>query len=150
MGQELTTSRATTVLICDDNAAMRTLLRAVIELTRGMRLAGEAADGEAAIREASRLQPDVILLDLVMPVLSGVEALPRLRQSAVDAKIIVLAGFSTATVADHVLALGADSYLEKGADPATIIAAIENAAADTQVIQQERDGELPILVVEHA
>ena len=96
-----------------------------------MRVVGEAADGEAAIAEASRLQPDVILLDLAMPILSGLDALPRLRQSAPAAKIIVLTGFSTATVADEVLALGADSYLEKGTNPDTIIAAIEHVVAGT-------------------
>jgi DNA-binding NarL/FixJ family response regulator len=131
MGYEPTPSRATTVLICDDHTAMRKMLCAVVELIPGMRVVGEAADGEIAIREAARLQPDVILLDLAMPVLSGFAALPQLRQSAVAAKIIVLAGFSTATVADEVLALGADSYIEKGADLETLTAAIEGVVADT-------------------
>jgi DNA-binding NarL/FixJ family response regulator len=131
MDQKRTTSRETTVLICDDSAVMRELLRLVLDLAPGMRVVGEAADGEVAIREASRLQPDVILLDLAMPVLSGLDALPRLRQTAVAAKIIVLAGFSTATVAEQVRALGASSYLEKGTDPDMIIAAIEHVVAGT-------------------
>jgi DNA-binding NarL/FixJ family response regulator len=126
-----TSSRQTTILICDDDAAMRGLLRVVVDLAPDMRVIGEAADGEVAIREASRLQPDVILLDLAMPVLSGLDALPRLRQSAAAAKVIVLAGFSTTTVADQVRALGAASYLEKGAEPEAIIAAIEHAVAGT-------------------
>ena len=131
MGQE--PIRATTILICDDNTAMRVMLRAVVEFMPAMSVVGEAADGEAAISEASRLQPDVILLDLAMPVLSGLDALPRLRQVAGAAKIIVLAGFSTATVADEVLALGADRYLEKGADIESIITAIEHVVAGTTV-----------------
>jgi DNA-binding NarL/FixJ family response regulator len=126
-----TTSRETTVLICDDDASMRSLLTVVVELALGLRVVGEAADGEVAIREATRLQPDVILLDLAMPVLSGLDALPRLRECAEGAKIIVLAGFSTATVADQVHALGASSYVEKGADPETIVAAIEHVVAGT-------------------
>jgi DNA-binding NarL/FixJ family response regulator len=126
-----TTSRETTVLICDDDSSMRSLLRVVVELSPGMQVVGDAADGEVAIREASRLQPDVILLDLAMPVLSGLDALPRLRECAADAKIIVLAGFSTATVADQVHALGAASYIEKGADPEAIVAAIERVVAGT-------------------
>jgi DNA-binding NarL/FixJ family response regulator len=125
------TSHETTILICDDDASMRSLLRVVVDLAPGMRVVGEAADGEVAIREASRLQPDVILLDLAMPVLSGLDALPRLRESAEAAKIIVLAGFSAATVADQVHALGAASYLEKGADPEAIITAIEHVVAGT-------------------
>jgi DNA-binding NarL/FixJ family response regulator len=130
MGEQPTPSRGATVLICDDHAEMRGMLGAVVDLIPGMRVAGEAADGEVAISEASRLQPDVILLDLAMPVMSGLDALPRLREVASDAKIVVLAGFSTETVADQVLALGADRYLEKGTDLDTIIAAIENVVAE--------------------
>jgi DNA-binding NarL/FixJ family response regulator len=126
-----TTARETTVLICDDDASMRSLLRVVLDLAPGLRAVGEAADGEIAIREASRLQPDVILLDLAMPVLSGLDALPRLRECAEEAKIIVLAGFSSAAVADQVEALGAASYLEKGADPDAIVAVIERIVAGT-------------------
>jgi DNA-binding NarL/FixJ family response regulator len=134
MSLEPTPSRAATVLICDDQADMRGMLRAVVELIPGMSVVGEAADGEIAIREAERLHPDVILLDLAMPVLSGFDALPRLRQTAAAAKIIVFAGFSSATVADEVLALGADSYLEKGANLETLIAAIEHVVADTATL----------------
>jgi DNA-binding NarL/FixJ family response regulator len=131
MNQDPTPPSETTILICDDSTAMRDLLRAVIGLAPAMRVVGEAADGEVAIREASRLQPDVILLDLAMPVLSGLDALPRLRQTAAAARIVVLAGFSTATVESQVLALGATSYLEKGADPESILAAIEHVVAGT-------------------
>jgi DNA-binding NarL/FixJ family response regulator len=73
----------------------------------------------------------VILLDLAMPVLSGLDALPRLRQAAAAARIMVVTGFATVTVADAVLALGADGYLEKGADLETIVAAIERVAGGT-------------------
>jgi DNA-binding NarL/FixJ family response regulator len=131
MSDELITpSRETTVLICDDNVAMRTMLSAIVELIPDTHVIGEAVNGELAISEASRLQPDVILLDLAMPVLSGLDALPKLRQSATAAQIIVLSGFSSETVADQVLALGADGYLEKGADLETLIDAIEQVAGD--------------------
>jgi DNA-binding NarL/FixJ family response regulator len=131
MSREPQPSPETTVLICDDNSSMRTLLRIVVGLAPDLRVVGEVGDGEAAICEASRLQPDVILLDLAMPVLSGLAALPRLRRTAVGAKIIVLSGLPTATVGDHVLACGADSYLEKGTAPSRIVAAIEFLVART-------------------
>jgi chemotaxis response regulator CheB len=86
---------AHTILICDDNPEFRALLGAVVDSTPGMSVVGEAADGEAAISEAQRLQPDLILLDLAMPRLTGLDALPRLRQAAAATKIIVLSGFST-------------------------------------------------------
>jgi DNA-binding NarL/FixJ family response regulator len=134
MDPELAPLREATILICDDHAEMRGMLRAVVELIPGMRVVGEAADGEVAIREASRLQPDVILLDLAMPVMSGFAALPTLRRTAAAAKIVVFAGFSTATVADEVLALGADSYVQKGTDVDTLIAVIEHVVAGTALI----------------
>lgn len=119
--------KAAGVLICDDNDAIRTLLGAIVGDSPGMRVVGEAADGNEAIVEAIRLQPDVILLDLAMPNRNGLEALPELRRLAPDAQVIVFSGFASAAVAEQVLALGAVSYLEKGADPATIVESIEQA-----------------------
>jgi DNA-binding NarL/FixJ family response regulator len=131
MGRETTPTRVTTVLICDDDDAMRALLNMVIGHADGMLVIGEAGDGETAIAEATRLQPDVILLDLAMPILSGFDALPQLRQHNTTAKIIVLTGFSTKTAAEETLALGADTYLQKGTNPDTIIAAIQHVVAGT-------------------
>ena len=118
------------VLICDDNAAMRTLLGVVVDASPALHVVGEAVDGNEAVVEARRHQPDVILLDLAMPNRSGLEALPELRTVAPDSRIIVLSGFAAATVADQVLALGAAGYLEKGSHPDTIVAAIEQAVSD--------------------
>lgn len=120
------------VLICDDNVAMRVLLGVIIDTAAGLRVAGEAADGNEAVLEATRLQPDVILLDLAMPNRSGLEALPDLRRVAPDAQIVVLSGFAEATVAEEVLALGARTYLQKGAAPDTIVATIQDATAVTR------------------
>ena len=117
------------VLVCDDTAAMRALLGFVIGARPNLRVVGEAADGNAAIREATRLQPNVILLDLAMPVRSGLDALPELRAAVPDAQIIVLSGFAAALVADQALALGAARYLEKGTDPETIVETIEQVVA---------------------
>jgi DNA-binding NarL/FixJ family response regulator len=105
----------------------------VIELRPSMRVVGEAADGDEAILEATRSQPDVILLDLAMPRRSGLDALLELRRVAPGAKIIVLSGFSIASVEVDVLELGAVLYLSKGADPDAIGNAIEEAAAESIV-----------------
>ncbi len=117
------------VLICDDLDAMRTLLRVVIQLRPGLRVAGEARDGNEAIAEAERLQPDVILLDLAMPKLTGFAALPRIREVAPDARVIVLSGFVSSTTSARVLALGAARFIEKGATPDEIASAIEEVSA---------------------
>ena len=107
---------------------MRVLLRVVVELRAGLHVVGEAEDGEQAISEAERLQPDVILLDLSMPRRTGLDALPEIKRVAPEAKVIVLSGFAAAMLPD-ILAAGADHYIEKGVDPDTIVAAIENVAA---------------------
>jgi DNA-binding NarL/FixJ family response regulator len=120
------------VLICDDNEPMRALLRVVVELRPSLRVVGEAADGHDAILEATRLQPDVILLDLAMPRRTGLEALSELRQVVPAAKIIVFTGFSMAVVGDEVIELGAVRYLSKGAAPDAINDAIEEVAALTR------------------
>ena len=120
------------VLICDDNEAIRVLLRAVVKSRPSLRTVGEAANGNEAIVEAERLQPDVILLDLAMPQRTGLDALPELGRVAPTAKIIVFSGFSTASVAEEVIALGAVRYLSKGADATAILDAIEEAAALTK------------------
>ena len=119
------------VLICDDNAAMRTLLSVIVDGDPALRVVGEAADGNEVIAQATSHEPDVILLDLAMPNLSGLEALPELRRRVPNAQIIVFSGFARANVAEEVFALGAVAYLEKGASPDTIVAAIEEAFAST-------------------
>lgn len=117
------------VLICDDNETIRKLLGTIVDSEPGLRVVGEAADGNEAIVEALALQPDAILLDLAMPRRSGFEALPELRRVAPEARIVVLSGFTSANVAEEVIALGAASYVEKGADPAAIVGAIQQALA---------------------
>ncbi len=123
------------ILICDDNREMRTLLVEIVKGIAGVRVVGEAADGNEAIAEATRRQPDVILLDLAMPNRNGLEALPELRRVAPAARVIVLSGFAGAIVGAQVLALGAVAYLEKGAaDLPTIVATIEQALVSSPAV----------------
>jgi DNA-binding NarL/FixJ family response regulator len=121
------------VLICDDNAPLRAALRDVVGLRPSLRVVGEAADGNEAVVEAKRLQPDVILLDLSMPVRTGLEALRELKEVASSAKIIVFSGFSEATAGEEAMELGADLYLQKGANADAINDAIEQAASGISV-----------------
>ena len=116
------------VLICDDVDSMRVLLGVTVERRPGLRVVGEAADGEQAIAQAALLQPDVILLDLSMPRRTGLDALPEIKRVAPRAKVIILSAFVSSMISADVLAHGADRYLEKGADPDTIAAMIEEVA----------------------
>lgn len=116
------------VLICDDVESMRALLGVLVGLRPGLCVVGEAADGEQAVAEAARLQPDVVLLDLSMPHRTGLDALPEIKRVAPAAEVIVLSGFASSMLGPDVLALGAARYVEKGADPETIAATIEEVA----------------------
>jgi DNA-binding NarL/FixJ family response regulator len=120
---------STGVLICDDVEAVRGLLVMIVKRRPGLRVVGEAEDGDQAIAEAERLQPDVILLDLSMPRKTGLDALPEIRRVAPNAKVVVLSGFAESMLASDVLSQGAHRYLEKGVHPDVIAAAIEDAAA---------------------
>lgn len=122
------TGAALSVLICDDVHAMRTLLRVVIELDPRLRVAGEARDGSEAISLAQRVQPDVVLLDLSMPIRSGLEALPEIKAVAPAAQIIAFSGLDRSVVENDALQAGASRFLQKGADPDEILAAIEATA----------------------
>ena len=125
----MTASADIGVLICDDYAAMRLMLRTVIESEPGLSVVGEAIDGGAAIAEARRLQPQVILLDLAMPRVTGIEALQEIAVVAPASKVVVFSGFSIDSVSSDVVALGAMIYLQKGASPEAIVQAVHDAAA---------------------
>lgn len=102
------------VLVVDDASYIRRLVAEIIsDYGNGWTLAGEAADGREAIEVADKTQPDLVLLDLSMPVMDGLEALPGLRQSAPRATLVVLTGFPSAAAHDAALEAGADGYLEK-------------------------------------
>jgi len=117
------------VLIADDHAVVRQGLRTFLDLQDDVEVAGEAADGEAAVAEAARLAPDVVLLDLAMPRLDGVAALPRLREAAPAARVIVLTSFGEDERLFAALRAGAAGFLLKDSAPAELVRAIRMAHA---------------------
>lgn len=117
------------VLICDDDPSLRTLLRATLELESDLQVIAVAADGTEAVDLALRSRPDVILLDLVMPKMDGLQALTKLRQVAPTARVVVLSGLQESLMGQVVRDLGAAAFVEKGTNAATIAATIRRAAA---------------------
>jgi DNA-binding NarL/FixJ family response regulator len=102
------------VLIVDDAANLRELLTLLLEIEDDFEVVGTAADGQQAVAAAERLQPDLVLLDLAMPVMDGLQALPLLRAHVPDASIVIFSGFEHQALAEEALHAGADAYIEKG------------------------------------
>lgn len=102
------------VLVVDDAANLRELLTLLLEIEDDFEVVGTASDGQQAIEAAQSLRPDVILLDLAMPVMDGLQALPALRECVPGARIVIFSGFEHQALADEALEAGADAYIEKG------------------------------------
>lgn len=112
------------VLVVDDTSDLRDLLRLALE-RNGFVVVAEAGDGRQGIKAAREQQPDLVLLDLAMPVMDGLEALPLLRGVCPNARIVVLSGFGADTMTRRALEAGADGYLQKGAPLKTIISYLD-------------------------
>ena len=114
------------VLIVDDHAPFRAGLRALLTSVPEMEVAGEASNGEDAIREAAKLQPDVILMDIQMPGMNGIEATRLIYQSSPHIGVIVLTMFEDDDSVFAAMRAGARGYLLKGADQAEILRALHS------------------------
>ena len=117
------------VLVVDDHAVVREGLRALLELQDGIEVAGAAENGEAGVEAATRLRPDVILMDLVMPKLDGVAAMRQLRERLPEARVIVLTSFLDEDKLLPALRAGAAGYLLKNAEPSEVVRAVRTAHA---------------------
>lgn len=117
------------VAIADDNDGVRTLLEVLIGLDGRLQLVGTAADGHEAIELVTETRPDVILLDLSMPVLDGLEVLTSLREHHPKTRVVVYSGFSGAEIQAAAFEAGARDYLVKGVEPDVIIERLLAAAA---------------------
>jgi DNA-binding NarL/FixJ family response regulator len=116
------------VLLCDDAEGFRALMRVSLAEDPTIEIVGEAADGEAGVEATAELQPDVVLLDMSMPRMGGLQAIPKMRRRAPGTSIIGLSSLSAARMAAPSKEIGAHSYLEKGTELSEIRAAIHDAA----------------------
>ena len=116
------------ILLCDDEPNYRFLLRAVLE-PEGMEVVGEASDGRECLELAERLQPDYILLDLNMPGMDGMTALPKLRERVPGSEVVVLSTAATEETAADVVGLGARGFVHKPADIFAVPGALRECVA---------------------
>ncbi len=114
------------ILIADDHAIVREGLKTLIESESGMVLAGEAADGVELVAQARSLQPDVILVDLMMPRKSGLDAIQEIMSEKPDARILVLTSFADDDKVFPAIKAGALGYLLKDSSPEQLVCAIED------------------------
>jgi len=122
------------VLIADDHAVVREGLRNFLALQDGLEIVGEASDGNEAIEQAQRLEPDVILMDLVMPGLDGIGAMRQLRVRSPTSRVIVLTSFLEDERVLPAIQAGAAGYLLKNVEPAELARAIRAAHAGEAII----------------
>ena len=118
------------VLLCDDVAMLRELLRYELEEDDDLVVVGEADNGVDGVRLVQALRPNVVVLDLAMPGIDGLEAITLMLQVPDPPAILVHSGFDAETMRDRVLALGASQYLEKGGNLREVRDAVRQAAED--------------------
>lgn len=122
------------LLIVDDHDLVRTGLRHIVSGDPGIEVVGEAGNGEEAILKNRDLQPDVVLLDISMPGLSGFEVTKRLRQAKPDARIIILTVHTESPFPSKLLDAGATGYLTKGCEASELLEAIHSVAEGKRYI----------------
>ena len=119
----------TSILIADDQALVRVGLRKILEAESETTVAGEAGDGEAAVAEARRLRPDIVLMDIRMPVLDGIEAARRIVRAQPATRVLILTTFGLDTYVFDALRAGASGFMLKDAPPEEIAAAVRIVAS---------------------
>ena len=125
------------ILLVDDHAVVRSGLGAVLMSFDDMTLVGEAANGEEAVRLSRSLKPDVVLMDLMMPVMDGVTATRSIHESQPNVCIIALTSFGERELIEGALKAGATGYLLKTVSAAELIEAIKGAVAGKTSLSPE-------------
>jgi NarL family two-component system response regulator LiaR len=138
------------VMLVDDHAVVREGLRNFLALQDGLEIVGEASDGKEAIDEAQRLEPDVILMDLVMPGLDGIGAMRQLRVLLPACRVIVLTSFLEDDRLLPAIQAGAAGYVLKNVAPADLAHAIRAAHAGEAIIDPTAAARLVHVIADDA
>jgi two-component system, NarL family, response regulator LiaR len=123
----MTKKQAINILLVDDHAVVRSGLGAVLIANDDLNMVGEAGNGQEAVALCKKLKPDVVLMDLMMPVMDGVTAIGVIHEGQPDIKIIALTSFGERELVESALRAGASGYLLKTVSAAELVAAIKGA-----------------------
>ena len=127
----------TRILIVDDHALIRRGLADLLRYEKDLAVVGEASDGETAIAAAAELRPDVVVMDLVMPVMDGVEATRRIKEALPDTRILILTTFGTSADVSRALSAGASGAIMKDASMEDQLNAIREVASGSRILSPE-------------
>ncbi|MEX1263149.1 MAG: response regulator transcription factor [Actinomycetota bacterium] len=122
------------VLVVDDHPAFRKALTSALRLVDNVEVAGEAGGGVAACDQAEALRPDVVLMDLSMPDLSGIDAMKKIHESRPDLPVVILTAHADAGVEREAREAGARGFLAKGTGLHDLVITLHEAAGDEPVI----------------
>ena len=122
------------VLIADDQALMRAGFRMILEAEPDLEVVGEAADGREAVAEGARVRPDVVLMDVRMPEMDGIEATRRLLDGNGDTKVLMLTTFDMDEYVFEALRAGASGFLVKDVPPEQLVAGIRSVASGDSLL----------------
>ncbi|MFF5078348.1 response regulator [Actinoplanes sp. NPDC000266] len=125
------------VLIVDDHPAVRRGLRTFLELAGDLEVIGEAADGPTALDLITETGPEVVLLDMVLPGMDGVEVLRELRRRELPARVLVVTSFTDRARLIPAVRAGARGYLSKDVDPNALVAAVRSVAAGHLLLEPD-------------
>lgn len=122
------------LLLADDHAILRAGLRALLERERDLEVVGEAEDGRSAVSLAAQLRPDVILMDVAMPLLNGIDATRLILREQPDARVLILSMYESEDQIREALAAGALGYLVKESGSDELLCAVRRAARGEAVL----------------
>ena len=118
------------VYLCDDVPALRLVLRTVLELDGDVEIVGESGDGRTALEDLARLRPDVLVLDLSLPELDGLEVLEQLVSRSPQTRVVVFSGYPEGQLGEAARLRGARRYIEKGTDIELVARSVREVAEE--------------------
>jgi two-component system invasion response regulator UvrY len=133
-----------TIMLVDDHAVVREGYRSVLQKQPGLRVVAEAADGVDAYRLFKQVRPDLVIMDLAMPGIGGIEAIRRIRQWDRDARILVFTMHQNAAFAVQAIRAGARGYVTKTSPPEALVSAVMDVLAGRIALSPDIDHELAL------